>query len=228
MWFLNEIIFVALLCIFSILSMSRHKSGYQNCTACSRCGQTRDLYNGRIISIFVYLKFRAMNPSTLFVVFAAFFSVCFCHLRSLVMMIPRSSFWSVEGNCWLDMLQLFAYCCVRCASQNIYLHWNSFATCLPTQKVYWYLPVVSIMSSGFLALWQSLISSVNIDISLTILVSRSFICIINSIGPNTYTTLYYTRCDWCPVAIGLCQGDFHIFTSSDANRCWCVASTRTF
>ena len=33
-------------------------------------------------------------------------------------------------------------CFVRCASQNIYIHWNSFATCLPTQQVYWYLPVV--------------------------------------------------------------------------------------
>ena len=39
----------------------------QNCTACSRFGRTRDLYNGRISSLFLYLKLRAMNPR-----FAAF------------------------------------------------------------------------------------------------------------------------------------------------------------
>ena len=43
----------------------------------------------------------------------------------------------------------------------------------------------SIMSSGFLALWQSLVSSANLDILLTILLSRSFIYIINSSRPNT-------------------------------------------
>ena len=49
----------------------------------------RDLYNGRISSLFLYLKLRTMNPSTLLAVLQLF-SVCFCHLRSLVMMIPRS------------------------------------------------------------------------------------------------------------------------------------------
>ena len=43
----------------------------------------------------------------------------------------------------------------------------------------------SIMSSGFLALWQSLVSSANLDIFLTVLVSRSFIYMINSSWPNT-------------------------------------------
>ena len=36
----------------------------QNCTACSRCWRTRDLYNGRISSLLLYLKLRelwAMN-----------------------------------------------------------------------------------------------------------------------------------------------------------------------
>ena len=45
------------------------------------------------------------------------------------------------------------------------------------------------MSSGFLALWQSLVSSANFDILLTILVPRSFIYIYiymrNCSGPNT-------------------------------------------
>ena len=57
--------------------------------ACSRSGRTRDLYNGRISSLILYLKFRAMNNSTL-VAILQFFSVCFCHLRSLLMMLPRS------------------------------------------------------------------------------------------------------------------------------------------
>ena len=34
--------------------------------------RTRDLYNGRISSLFLYLKLPAMNPSTLLAVFAAF------------------------------------------------------------------------------------------------------------------------------------------------------------
>ena len=88
LWLLiSGIIFVTLLCIFSILSISRLKCEDQNWTACSRCGQTRDLYNGRISSLFLYLKLRAINPSTLLAVLQLF-SVCFCHLRSLVMMIP--------------------------------------------------------------------------------------------------------------------------------------------
>ena len=36
--------------------------------------------------------------------FCSFFSVCCCHLRSLVRMIPRSRCLSVVGNCWSDML----------------------------------------------------------------------------------------------------------------------------
>ena len=35
----SGIIFVALPCFFSILSMSRFKCGDQNCTACLRCGK---------------------------------------------------------------------------------------------------------------------------------------------------------------------------------------------
>ena len=69
-----------------------------------------------------------------------------------------------------------AWCSVRCASQNIYQHWNSFATCLPIQQVFFIVSFrSSVMSSGFLALWQSLVSSANLDILLTILVSISLI-----------------------------------------------------
>ena len=80
-----------------------------------------------------------------------------------------------------------ACCCVRCASQNIYLH-------LSTLKLICHLlahstsllicSCSSIMSSAFLALWQSLVLSANLDIFLTIIISRSFIYIINSSGPN--------------------------------------------
>ena len=82
MWFLiSGIIFVALLCIISLLPMSLLKCGDQNCTACSRCEPTRDLYNGRISSLLLYLKLRAMNPRTLLAVLQPF-SVYLCHLRS--------------------------------------------------------------------------------------------------------------------------------------------------
>ena len=39
--------------------------GNQKCTAYSRCGRTRDVYNGRIISLFLYLKLRATNPNSI-------------------------------------------------------------------------------------------------------------------------------------------------------------------
>ena len=95
------------------------KCGDPNCTACSRCVRTRDFYNERISSLFLYLKLRAMNPNTLLAVLQLF-SVCICHLRSLLMMIPAVELLSatVDWTCF----SCFACCCVRCASQNIYLH----------------------------------------------------------------------------------------------------------
>ena len=48
------------------------KCGDQNCTACSIFGGTRDLYNGRIGSLFMYLKLRAINPSILLAVLQLF------------------------------------------------------------------------------------------------------------------------------------------------------------
>ena len=36
--------------------MSRLRCGDQNFTSCSRCGRTSDLYNGRISSLFLYLR----------------------------------------------------------------------------------------------------------------------------------------------------------------------------
>ena len=79
----------ALLCIFSILSISCLECGDQNCTACSRCVRARDLYNGRISSLILYVKLQTINHSTLSAVMQLF-SVCFCHLRALVTMIHRS------------------------------------------------------------------------------------------------------------------------------------------
>ena len=95
---------VALRCTFSTLSMFCLMSGNQNCTAHSRCGQTSDLYWGRIISLFLYLKLRAMNTSTMFAVLQLF-SVCFFYM----MMIPRSLCWSAVSNCWLDILYVAMY-----------------------------------------------------------------------------------------------------------------------
>ena len=121
--------------------MSRLKCGDQNWSACSRCGRTRDLDNERISSFFLYLKLRAMNPSTLLAVLQLF-SICFCHLWSLVWLFRDPAVDLLLATIDWTCFSCFACCCVRCASQNIYLHWNSFATCQPTQLVYWYLPVV--------------------------------------------------------------------------------------
>ena len=165
--------------------MSRLKCRDQNCTTCSRCRLTRDLSNGRISSLFLYLELLAMNPSTLLAILQIF-SVCSFHLRSLVMMIPRSSCWSVVGTVDWICYSCFACCCVRGALQNIIL-WTLKLIChlLANSTSLLISSSSAIMPSRFLALWQSLVSSENVDNLLTILISRSFIYIRNSSGPNT-------------------------------------------
>ena len=92
---MSGIIFVARLCTFSILSMSRHKCRDQNCTAYSRCGRTRDVYSRRFNFLFLYLILWAMNSSTLLTVLQLSY-YCSSNVRSLVMMIPRSCCWQVS------------------------------------------------------------------------------------------------------------------------------------
>ena len=117
--------------------MSRLKCGDQNCTAYSRRGRTMDLYSGMISSLFLYLKLRAMNPCTLLAVsqlslllFATWGVCCWWFLDPAVDLLS-----TVVWTCY----RCLARCCVRCA--YIYQHWNSFATCLPTQQGCWCLPV---------------------------------------------------------------------------------------
>ena len=107
--------------------MSHLKFGDQNCTACSRCGRTRDLYNGRISSLFLYLKLLAMNPITLFAVLQLFSVFATWGLWWWWFQDPTVDLLSasVDWTCY----SCFACCCVRCASQNIYLHWNSCGAC---------------------------------------------------------------------------------------------------
>ena len=64
-----------LFCIFSILSMSRLKCGDHNCTACSRCGRTGDLYNGRISSLFFVPEISGNEPQYFISRFAAVLSL---------------------------------------------------------------------------------------------------------------------------------------------------------
>ena len=149
LWFLiSGITFVALLCIFSLLLIPSLKCGDQNCTAYSRCGRTRDLYNMRISSLFLYLKLLEWT------------SVLCCSFCSFSLFVFAT--WGLWGWWFLDpAVDLFsatvdwkcysclAFCCVRCASQKIYQHLNFFATCFPTQQVYWYLPVVPLCHPGF-------------------------------------------------------------------------------
>ena len=126
--------------------MARLKCGDQNCTACPRYGRTRDLYNRRISSLFLYLKLLAMDPSTLLAVLQIF-SVCF-------VVLPLKAFGDDDPkiHAAIDLLSAtvdwtcysrLACCCVRCASQNIYQLWRSFATCLVTkqQLLYNKLPI---------------------------------------------------------------------------------------
>ena len=99
----------------------------------------RDLYNGRISSLFLYLKLRQWTPV---------FCRPFCSFSLFVF-----ATWGLDRA--VDLLsatvdwtgyRYFARCCVRCASHNIYLYRNSFGTCLPTQ-VYWYLPVIPLCNT---------------------------------------------------------------------------------
>ena len=96
-----------------------------NCTAYSRCERTRDLWSGSIISLFLYLKSPAMNPSSLLAVLQLF-SVCCCHLRSLVIMIPRSLCCSVTGKLLVGHGVVAIYIVVsnvhHCAFVNIQFH----------------------------------------------------------------------------------------------------------
>ena len=55
-----------------------------------------------------------------------------------------------------------------------------------------------IISSLFLALWQSFLSSANLDILLTKLISGSFLCIRNISGPNT---LSFGSVGWCTIGL---------------------------
>ncbi len=59
------IIFVALRWTASNFAISFARRGDQNCAAYSKCGLTRLLYRGRIISLFLKEKFLFMKPSIL-------------------------------------------------------------------------------------------------------------------------------------------------------------------
>ena len=71
------------------------KCGDKNFTAHLRSGQKRDLYSGRNFCLFMYLKFRVINPSWLFCSFSLFVFAT----RSLLIMTPRSHSSSVVDNC---------------------------------------------------------------------------------------------------------------------------------
>ena len=60
-------------------------------------------------------------------------------------LVPAVDLLSATVDC--TCYSCFAYCCVQCASQNIYIHWNVFAT--STRLLI--SSCSSIMSSGFLA-----------------------------------------------------------------------------
>ena len=67
------------LCWSSNFSILRNCT--RNCTTYSRCRRTRDLYCGNISSLFLYLKLRAMNISTLFVM-VIWLKVCIIKKKS--------------------------------------------------------------------------------------------------------------------------------------------------
>ena len=113
----------------------------------------------------------------------------FCSFSLLVIVTWGLCWWWFLGPA-LDLLAAVDWtfyscfaCCVRCASQNIYLHLKLICLLFYYSTRLLISSCSSIMSSGFLAVWESLVSSANLDILLTILVSRLFIYIRNS-WPN--------------------------------------------
>ena len=134
---------------------------------------TWDLYNGRICSLFLYLILRAINPWTLLSVLQLF-SLC-CATWDL--------WW------WWFQIQLLICCrkllighvivvvhvfesdVLHGTFINIEIHLHLFAH--STSLLIYFCS--SIMLSWFLALWESLVSSENLDNLLTIFVSRSFL-----------------------------------------------------
>ena len=116
--------------------------------------------------------------------FCSYF-VCFCHLRSLVMMIPRSRCWSVISNYWFDMFLVVLPVVVFDVHHRTFIYIESNLPLFTHSTSLLISSCSSIMPSGFLVLWQSLVSSANLDILLTIFVSWSFIYIRNNSRPNT-------------------------------------------
>ena len=110
------------------------------------------------------VKFRAMNISTLLAVLQLF-SVCFCHLRSLFIVIPRSRCSSVAVSCGSPLCSYVDCCCDQCAAHLSMLKFIYQAFTQSTSLLR--SSCNSRTSSRFLELWQNFVSSANLDILLT-------------------------------------------------------------
>ena len=137
--------------------MSRLKSGDQNCSACSRCGLTRDLHRGSISSLFLYLKLRAMNASTLAVGHIADFSVCFStsglwwwFLDPAVDLFSATADWtcySCLACCLFDVTFKFI-CCLFAHSASLLINSNNSSRyCCKFNMCYviWYINIFAVL-----------------------------------------------------------------------------------
>ena len=113
------------------------------------------------------------------------FSVCFCHLMSLVMVLDHVVLLLllVVG---LPLCSFVVCCCDQCALLHICQHWSSSAICSPSQLACLLRSsCYSRTLSRCLELWQSFVSLVNLDILLTVPLSRSVIYMRKNSVPIT-------------------------------------------
>ena len=150
-----------------------------------------------------------MNPSALLTVLQLF-SVCCCHLRSLVMMIPRSRCWSVTGNCWLIMVWLsFILLCPMCITVHLPIL-NISSTCWPNLPGCWCLLEALLCRLGVLL-------SGRVWCHQQILIFYWQFCypghwciwrrVVGLVWHCNRCTLWYTRSGWSMATVGLVDAD---------------------
>ena len=144
-----------------------------------------------------------MNPGTQLAVLQLF-SVCFCHLRGLVIVIPRSHCCSVDFSCWFSIVQL---CYMLLWPMCITAHLSKLkliCQVFPQSTSLLRSSCNSRTSSGCLELWQSFVSSANMDILLTMPLSRSLMRWGKAVGPEHLIVVHLMslvsscwRFGWC-------------------------------
>ena len=112
--------------------------------------------------------------------------VCFCHMRYLVMVIPRSRCSYVAISCWFAMWSCVVCCCGQYALLNICQHWSSSAICSPSALACWGPLVIQEPHSRTLSCDRVLCHQQILIFFLTIPLSRSLMQMRKSSWPRTF------------------------------------------